>query len=74
MILQKPWSAYVYQLHKEGLCELHRNMLTNFMLAQQQNRGVDNRATLLIRLKLATEAQRDAAISVFDDFCKMKGI
>jgi hypothetical protein len=44
------------------------------MLAQWHGRGTDNREVLSRRLRMATPEQRNAALNLFDEFCKSKGI
>lgn len=72
--LHKPWETRVAALAETGLTLTGRIFVEQFMLAQQQNRGHNNRKVLIRRLRKATDEQRTAALSVFDDFCRAKGV
>jgi hypothetical protein len=72
--LQKPWEGKVESLAAIGLTLTGRIFLENFMLAEQHGRGHNNRNVLILRLSEASDEQRRAALAVFDDFCRAKGI
>ena len=72
--IHSPWIGRLNNLSKTGLSYTGIVFVESFMLAQQQGRGENNRAALLKRIRAATDEQRVAAISLFDDFCKAKEI
>ena len=57
----------VTDLAKTGLTNTGQCYVMNWMLAHANGRSADRR-TLLNRLKFATDPQKAAAMSVFDEF------
>ena len=72
--LHSPWINKLTALGDTGLSTAGRTLTECFMLAQWHGRGTDNREVLSRRLRMATPEQRNAALSLFDEFCKAKGI
>ena len=70
--LQKPWEGKVESLAKIGLTLTGRIFLENFMLAEQQGRGINNRNVLILRLAAASDEQRRADLALFDEFVEKK--
>lgn len=70
--LQKPWEGKVEALAKIGLTLTGRIFLENFMLAEQQGRGINNRSVLILRLAAASDEQRRAALLIYDEFVEKK--
>ena len=70
--LQKPWEGKVESLAKIGLTLTGRIFLENFMLAEQQGRGINNRNVLILRLAAASDEQRRAALLIYDEFVEKK--
>jgi hypothetical protein len=72
--LQSPWEGRLNALSQTGLTYAGIVFVESFMLAQHEGRGKNNRAVLLERIRMATDTQKRAAILLFDDFCKAKGL
>lgn len=72
--LQSPWINRLNALSQTGLTYTGIVFVESFMLAQQYGLGENNREVLLERIRMATDTQKRAAILLFDDFCKAKGI
>ena len=70
--LQKPWEGKVESLAEIGLTLTGRILLENFMLAEQQGRGINNRNVLILRLWVASDEQRRAALLIYDEFVEKK--
>ena len=70
--LQKPWEGKVEALSAIGLTLTGRIFLENFMLAEQQGRGQNNRNVLINRLAAASDEQRKAALLIYDEFVEKK--
>ena len=68
------WKHKVIELNKTGLSTTGAALTECFMIAQQSGRGNHNQHVLSRRLRMATPEQRNAALNLFDEFCKSKGV
>ena len=71
--LPEKFKTQVDELANTGLTSTGRVFVENFMLAEVNRQGADNREILLQRIRRATDAQKAAAIAVFDEFVKECG-
>ena len=58
----------IISISKLGLTATGQAFLTNFMLAEKNGVGFNNRAVLLERIRIAPDAAKAAAMAVFDGF------
>lgn len=62
------FSQKVLSLGGNGLSFTGQIFVENFMLAEINGRGFNNRAVLLKRIRLAPDAAKAAAMVIFDEF------
>ena len=62
----------VLSLSKVGLSYTGQSFLENFMLAEKNGGGHNNRAVLLKRIRFAPDSAKAAAMAIYDGFVNGK--